>query len=313
MIMAERAGSARNRAIILTLLSTGLRNTALRALRVGDVIKEIQSGQENLVIKIEAEWNTLRIPGAVKGAIPYYTFTSAKATEAIKEMLKRRAEKFAPILEDEPLFLAGGTQQSKKKHLSNTELRNIVKCAAIEAGIKKWRYVSPHTLRKVFESVLRSPTIDGGRMDPKDQEFLMGHILPGTQDAYYDWTKISKLRAQFAKLVFEDKLTPEQQKLSMHKNVAKILEIDVDLLKSKKEKVLGRGLLVKEEFELIERAIKKKTSPLRNEKEQKIVPKNELETYLSKGWKYVVSVDEKLAIVEKPLSDFDEDTGSASF
>lgn len=34
------------------------------------------------------------------------------------------------------------------------------------------------------------------------QEFFMGHILPGTQDAYFDKTDIEMLRTEYAKLHF---------------------------------------------------------------------------------------------------------------
>jgi len=61
-----------------------------------------------------------------------------------------------------------------------------------------------HTLRKAFESVLRNPTIDGGRMDKGTQEFLFGHILPGSQDAYYDKDKIDFHRNEYEKLSFFD-------------------------------------------------------------------------------------------------------------
>jgi len=78
----------------------------------------------------------------------------------------------------------------------------IVKRAARLAGIREWKHVTSHCLRKAFESVLRSPTVDGGRMDKGTQEFLIGHILPGTQDAYYDKTDIEFHRSEYAKLDF---------------------------------------------------------------------------------------------------------------
>lgn len=65
------------------------------------------------------------------------------------------------------------------------------------AGIEQWRDVTPKCLRKAYESALRN-----NRLDPKDQEFLMGHILPGTQDPYYDYTKIEQLREKYMKIDF---------------------------------------------------------------------------------------------------------------
>jgi hypothetical protein len=78
----------------------------------------------------------------------------------------------------------------------------LLKKSARLAGIIQWDHISPHCLRKSFESVLRSPTIDEGRMDKGTQEFFMGHILPGTQDTYYDKTNIDYHREEYLKLDF---------------------------------------------------------------------------------------------------------------
>jgi len=209
----------------------------VRALRVKDVIKEIEAGYQNLLIKVEPELNR-RIPGSCKACIPYYSFTYVQATHAIKEMLEERKVKLGFVGEDEPLFIAGGTRLRRKLPLSDKEMVEVVKKAARERGIKEWRCVTPHSLRKVFESVLRSPLKDGGRMDTKDQEFLMGHILPGTQDAYYDWTKINRLRGEYSKLVFEEIASPELENLNMYREMAKILGINSDEVKKKKEEEL---------------------------------------------------------------------------
>jgi integrase len=300
--MAERAGSIRNRAIIRTMYSTGLRNAALRAILVGDVLREIEAGYENLLIKVEPEWNK-RIPGACKNNIPYYTFTSAQATRDIKEMLKRRKEIFGSISEDEPLFISLGSLRSRRKPLSPRELEEIVKNAAREADIKDWKLVKPHSLRKVFESVLRSPMIDGDRMDPKDQEFLMGHVLQGSQDAYYDWTKIDKLRNQFAKLCFEHALSPEGENLNMTKQIARLFGFNVDDVKTKKEKELGRKLTIKEEIDMLQTIIKSRLNAQGKNGEQKLIRKEELQTYLDKGWKFLSVIDENTVIVQNASRD----------
>jgi hypothetical protein len=304
--MAERAGNIRNRAIIRTLNSSGLRNSALRAILVKDVVKEIEAGHENLLIKVQPEWNR-RIPGACKNNIPYYTFTSKQATHDIKGMLKQRKEILGFVSENEPLFISLGSQRSRRKFLSDGELQAIVKNAAKEANVEEWELVTPHSLRKVFESVLRSPMSDGSRMDSKDQEFLMGHLLPGSQDAYYDWTKINRLRGEFSKLVFEGGVTPEQETLKAHKQVANILGLDVDKLKAEKEELLGRALLVREELDMLKKAIKEKTSPLSGKREQKIIPKTELQAYLNDQWRFVASISEQSAIVDRLISSAKED------
>jgi len=299
-LMGERAGSRRNRAIICTLLSTGLRNTASRAIRIKDVIKEIEAGYQNLLIKVEPEWNK-RIPGACKNGIPYYTFTSAQATQAIKEMLEERREKCGIIREEEPLFMSEGTRLRKRSPLSDNGEREIMRRAAREARIEDWKHVTPHSLRKVFESVLRSPMKDGDRMDQKDQEFLMGHILPGTQDAYYDWTKINRLREEYSKLVFDEGNSPEVGSLNMYREMAKILGTDPGEVKKKREEELGRQLRLKEEQEVLETHIRSLLSHYHEDRgEQKIIRKEELQSHLDNGWKFLSVLDQQLVIIKKP-------------
>jgi site-specific recombinase XerD len=297
--MAERAGSWRNRAIIYTLYSTGLRNTALRAMIVGDVIKELEAGQKNLLIKVEPEWNG-RIPGACKGSVPYYTFTSVQARDAIREMLKRRKEIFGSVTDGEPLFISMGSRRNKKLHLSDRELEEIVKNAAKEAELVDWIHVHPHCLRKVFERVLRSRMKDGGRMDSKDQEFLMGHILPGSQDAYYDWTKINGLRIEYSKLVFTEEDTIESKSLDLYKEMAKLFGINVEDVKRKKETELGRPLTLGEEKEALECTVKIQLAGLSQEiDEQKIIPTKDLQTYLDDDWKFLSLIDPDHVIVKR--------------
>ncbi len=86
--------------------------------------------------------------------------------------------------------------------MTERQLQNVIKSSARLAGIGRWRDVSPQCLRKAFETVLHSELADGGRLDPKIQEFFMGHILPGSQDNYFDSTKVEELRAEYSGLNF---------------------------------------------------------------------------------------------------------------
>ena len=203
--MADSAGSLRNRAIILVLFSTGLRNSTLRALCFQDIKEELRKGYINIMIPVYPEMKE-RIPNACKGRIPYYTFTCDEATEALKLYIKERQEKYGNIEDDEPLFISEYNQihksERRKKPLTSRELQIIVKQAAKKAGISQWKAIHPHSLRKAYETVLHSPTIDGGNLDIKIQEFFMGHILPGSQDPYFDRSKVEYLRTQYSRLKF---------------------------------------------------------------------------------------------------------------
>ncbi|MEM2522792.1 MAG: tyrosine-type recombinase/integrase [Candidatus Bathyarchaeia archaeon] len=203
--MADSACSLRDRAIILTLYSSGLRNATLRAVLYRDVEDELKRGIDNVMIPVYPEMKLID-PNACKNNIPYYTFICEEATQALRLYLREREEKYGKIAPNEPLFASDYNQipkdQRSSKIMSARQLQKIVKLAAKRARIPQWRYVTPHSLRKAFETVLHSELIDGGRLDPKIQEFFMGHILPGTQDTYFNKMDVEYLRAEYAKLNF---------------------------------------------------------------------------------------------------------------
>lgn len=207
--MADNAGSLKNRAIILTLFSSGVRVSTLIALTYGDIREELEKGNRIIKIPVHAGMKK-RIPEACKGNIEYFTFASEEATRAIRLYLAERIRKYGKIEDNEPLFASECRRIQKekrvKKFITRREVEYIVKEAARRANIRDWQYVTPHCLRKAFESVLRSELINGGRLDYKDQEFLMGHILPNSSDAYYDKTKVENLRLEYAKLNFGRKV-----------------------------------------------------------------------------------------------------------
>jgi integrase len=203
--MADSACSLRDRAIILTLYSSGLRNATLRAVLYKDVEEELRRGESNVMIPVYSEMKLIE-PNACKNNIPYYTFICDEATQALKLYLREREERYGKILPNEPLFASDYNQIPKEtrdsKIMSSRQLQFVVKQAAKRARLTQWQFVTPHCLRKTFETVLHSELVDGGRLDPKIQEFFMGHILPGSEDHYFDMSDVERLRAEYAKLNF---------------------------------------------------------------------------------------------------------------
>jgi integrase len=204
-VMADSACSMRDRAIILTMFSTGLRNSTLRAIRHKDVGEELIKNQTNVMIPIYPQMKEIE-PNACKGGIPYYTFTSDEATQALKLYLKEREGRYDYIDGSEPLFCSEYNQihqeARRRKTLTSREVQIVVKSAARRSGIAEWKAVHPHCLRKAYETVLHSQLIDGGNLNIKVQEFFMGHVLPGSQDPYFDRSKIEHMRNQYSRLKF---------------------------------------------------------------------------------------------------------------
>ena len=254
-------------------------------------------------------------PAACKGDIPYYTFINPETVKALKEYLEERRQRFGNITDEEPLFCSDSNQVPREKQrltpVSKNGLERMVKRAARQAGIQKWRDVTPKCLRKAYESALRN-----NRLDPKDQEFLMGHILPGTQDPYYDYSKVEDLRAKYAKIKFFK--TTEVDKLEMLKTFARTLGIDKIELKIQKLREKQAGI---EELEALGRIIRhelgikplewktvkyKKTNESSNSNdciryETKIVSESELLPYLNEGWDIVRELRNGKIVVRKKL------------
>lgn len=145
---AHTIAPARNRAIILTLLDTGLRVSELCSLKVGDVGNE--TGHVSLTGK-----------GGKRRTI--YLGTSAR--RSLRQYIRKWRLSADP---EEPLFIAeGGTKQGSG--MGTAGVRQMLKECGNIAGIQGVR-VSPHTLRHSFAiSFLRG----GGNLFELQQ--LMGH------------------------------------------------------------------------------------------------------------------------------------------
>ena len=129
-LMADSACSLRDRAIILTLYSSGVRNSTLRALLYKDVGRELVQNIDNIMIPVYPEIKLVN-PNACKNNIPYYTFICDEAAQAIKLQLREREEKYDKILPYEPLFASDYNQIPRDERgstaMSARQLQHIVK------------------------------------------------------------------------------------------------------------------------------------------------------------------------------------------
>src|SRR5574341_693549 len=203
--MADSSSCLRDRAIILVLYTSGLRNSTLRALLFQDVKDELVRGYGIVRIPVYIGMRQV-IPGACKNNIEYYSFIADEATKALRLYIKERLNKFGEIKDTDPLFCTDYTQISKPQRnssfLSANEIQHIVKELAKKAGVPKCEAVHPHCLRKAFDSVLHTTMIDNSNLDPKLQTFFLGHLLGGSDDTYFDKTKIEEFRNLYSKLNF---------------------------------------------------------------------------------------------------------------
>jgi integrase len=306
MSNSGRYNNNRDRAIILCLYSSGLRNATLRALRWKDIKDEFKEGKIPLKVPVYPAMKEV-IPDACKGKIPYYTFFSKDAVEALRLYIGEFEERFGEMADDQVIFTGWAhnlPEEYRFRPLGRSSLVHIIKMAAKRAGIKEWKKVYPHCLRKAFETVLRIPMIDGSRMDVKTQEFLMGHILPGTEDTYYDKTKVDLIRSDYAKLSFSStqEISKKEAALEAVRRVAEAFGIDPMKVRIEKQKELKHELDADEEIEAIQNEIKKlrvQTNESGKLYQTKIVTENDLVHHIEEGWEIVRELNNGKFLVRK--------------
>jgi integrase len=232
--MAYAAGSKRNIALVLSLYTSGLRNSTIRALLYGDVKDELEKDVEFIKLPVYPEMKKVD-SGACKGNIPYYSFISKEAVDALRQYLDERKTFYGSVEDNEPLFASEGKNLSvqARRHtlVMKKSLEQMIKRAAQKTGLKRWVDVYPHCLRKAFESALRN-----AGLDIKDQEFLMGHILPGTMDTYYDKTKIEGLRHKYGRVIFfPDRSNSEEMRKKQVLDTVRLFGYSNDKIKKVEE------------------------------------------------------------------------------
>ncbi len=313
--MADAALSPRDRAMILCLYTSGLRHKTLLALRYKDVKHDLKN--DIVLVPVYPEMKKV-VPNACKNNIPYYTFFDPLSTEALRAYLRGREDGFGPIGDEETLFHPDPQRAGIKrdvarfKPLNKNELKDhILKRAARSAGIEEWKGVHPHCLRKSFEEAVRTRRPDGSMMGEKDQQFILGHILPGSEDPYYgggvrvqgstvnfDREVAYKLREEYRMIRFfpERSMMSKDEVLSaFNRRFLKLsgwTDAEIDALGDLSE------LEESKMRELLDR--KRKQSLGLNGNTQKVVPMGEVKRFIEEGWEYLSTLPSGEAVIRLP-------------
>jgi integrase/recombinase XerC len=153
-MQTKRLWDLRDRAMILTMYSGGLRISELAALSVKDI--------ESKNVKIRGKGNADR-----------YVFFSDEAYEAVNSYLPEREKKLADKNQStDRLFIS---QEGKK--LSETGIRWIITQYAAVSGLEK--RINPHALRHSFATHL----VNAG-CDVRVVQELLGHVSISTTQRY---------------------------------------------------------------------------------------------------------------------------------
>lgn len=291
-----RVNNIRDRAAILILFTSGLRQGTLRALRYKDVKQELEEGVVPLKIPVYPEMKQA-VTDACKGNVPYYTFVSQEAIDALKAHLRELQSQVGRLGDDDLIF--NGWKRNRylresRHKMGRSTMMLLVKNAARRAGIERWADVHPHCLRKAFESALREDNAEGRKLDVKTQEFLLGHILPGSQENYYDRSKVDWLRKEYAKLNFST-----SPRLSRSDILAAIRR-EMLATRYSEEELNQLGDLSKLTKEKFVEVLNKNALGLSVNGYQRVVPVGELRNMVEKGWEYVAQLPDGSVIMKIP-------------
>jgi integrase len=296
------------RATILCLFQSGLRNSTLRALSYGMLKEQIESDVVPIKVHVTGELRKV-VPDACKEGVDYWTFFGAEASEALRQYINWRKERYGKIDDDELLFPSESRTKPIEKRLRTPmdqwHLTRIVKKAARRAGIKEWQNIRAHSLRKTFRAVLDAGYIDGGQLAEDDKEYLMGHKLPGAKEPYHN-ANVDVLAQRYMKLRWAvEGAMSKEAKVEAIKAFARSLgikEIEVKMAAARKaepnlseEEALGK--IIREELGIAKLDISQKKM---SRDPKKVVKEDQLEHYLAQGWDVQTVLPSGKILIRKP-------------
>jgi len=200
--------SLRDRAILLTLYQTGLRESSLVQLKIKH-IKELFEGKSPVHIGLRSQ----ELKGTYAG-LEAHTFLGRDAADAIKRYLDWRKDIKGETITDESHLYT--RLDAVGQPINEQAVIWVVKEACKRAGIQSF---SPHDFRRATQTALESSGISGNWVRK-----IMGHALSGEENPYSQ-PKIEQLREAYVKA--EPRLSvaaiPQANRLEMLKHKLKSL------------------------------------------------------------------------------------------
>ena len=150
----------RDRAILETLYSTGLRVSELRSLNR----KQVDLKRREFMVR-------------GKGSKPRIVFLSKQCVEWLEKYLKTREDNFDPLFVNYGRGRTNDITEGEKRRLTDYSIQDMVRKTALHAGIAK--KVTPHVLRHSFATEL---LLNGA--DIRAVQEMLGHASITTTQIY---------------------------------------------------------------------------------------------------------------------------------
>jgi len=219
----DMAGSLRDKSLLLLLFQSGVRVNVIEHLTYGHVKDQLD--KDIITLKITGDLDhKLR-----SRDIPfYYTFLNGEASETLKRYCEVKHENSSP---ETPLF-----PTKYGKPINQRYIWIIVKNCVRKAGFDA-KAIWTHTIRKAFRKIVRQTPIDDD-----DKEQLMGHVIPGSREAYYDEKDVELIREAYQKCNFTREI-PESNHVKMKNELEQLRSLPGMVEELKRELAAMKGEL----------------------------------------------------------------------
>ena len=299
-----RMASPRGRVSIAMMAFSGLRPESLGdylgtdGIRLGDFTDaKISSGG----IEFEKVPTSLLVRRALsKVRHPYFTFVGTEAIAYIEEYLHERVKQGEKLTPQSPLLAFDPRGVRKNRFLRTTLVTRDVKEAILKAGFT-WR---PYVFRAYCDTGMIVAESKGLISHPYLQ-FLMGH--KGDIEARYSTNKgrlpptmIEEMRKAYTKC--EPLLSTKAESASEEQIKRALREQFLMVAGFKKEEVEKMNLEEMSDEEL-QNAVRQRLVGMMtgNGSRQKVIPIQEVKSYIGQGYEYVASLPDGGAIVKVPF------------
>lgn len=247
-----------------------------------------------------------------KAGHQYFTFYPAEGCEYLKQYLEWRVRKGDRLRPESPIItqdwwkgnpeFAGHEMTGSEGHLRTVNVSDLIRAPIRKAGFK-WR---PYVLRRYFDTRLMVAEMDG--LIIRDfRVFWMGH--KGDIEHTYTLNKalpedvINRMRAAYAKAA-ERHLTTFSAGNGSVDAVKAQMNIQFLMVEGyTKEEIDAMGIdlsaLTPEDIERMGRE-KRQHKLEANRNNQKVVPADSLEEWISQGWEFVTTLPKEKAIIRLP-------------
>jgi len=229
----DMAAHLRDKSILMFLFQTGVRVNVIQHLKLKDIIDQLD--QDTFMLKITPELD-FKLRGR---DIPYYyTFLNGEGAETLKRYVALAHKK---MNREAYLFYTRSGLP-----ISQAYVLMIVKNCVRKAGLNP-QSMWTHSIRKSFRKIVRQAEIDDD-----DKEELMGHVIKGSRQSYYDNKDVDTILTAYRKCNF----TREVPKSEIDK-----LKVQIEQLSKQHQKDITDYEGIKKQLDMLTEMIKQASKP----------------------------------------------------